>query len=224
MVYNQNKDVMWWLSIQMYFAIMNNTLKSLPEKLLTYEEYVREVRDLVNNKATSGPNQSESLINYTHLNYRRMTRLNKTIVMDQELVGLIEKHGNKMNWVIITEAWCGDAAQNLPFIAKLAEQTPNVELRLVYRDDGTNLIDNHLTNGARSIPKLIALDENTGNELFVWGPRPVPVQKMVMEYKEQLDHEKLPFDKFAEKIHGWYAKDRNQTLKTELLHIFRALD
>lgn len=203
---------------------MNNSLKSLPENTFTYDEYVRKVSDLVNKKATSGSNQSESLINYTHLNFRRMTRLNKTIVMDDELVRLVETQSNKMIWVIITEAWCGDAAQNLPFIAKLAKAASNVELRLVYRDENIDFIDKYLTNGARSIPKFIALDEATGNELFVWGPRPVPVQKMVMEYKDLVDHEKLPFDKFAEGIHSWYAKDKNETLKTELLHIFHALD
>jgi hypothetical protein len=203
---------------------MNNSLKSFPENTLTYGEYVRKVHDLVNTKATSGTNQSESLVNYTHLNFRRMTRLNKTIVMDEELVRMVEAHGNKMIWFIITEAWCGDAAQNLPFIAKLSEASSNVELRLVYRDENLNFMDKYLTKGSRSIPKFIALDEATGNELFVWGPRPIPVQKMVTEYKELLEHEKLPFDKFAEGIHSWYAKDKNETLKTELLHIFRSLD
>ncbi len=203
---------------------MNNSLKALPENALTYDEYVRKVSDLVNDKATSGQNQSENLINYTHLNFRRMSRLNKTIDMDPELVNLVEAHGNKMVWVVITEAWCGDAAQNIPFIAKLAEQSSNVELRLVYRDENIDFMDMYLTNGSRSIPKLIAFDEASGNELFVWGPRPIPVQKMVMEYKDLLDHEKLPFDKFAEVIHSWYAKDKNETLKTELLHIFRSLD
>lgn len=224
MSYYQNKDVLWSFSIQMYCANMNNPLKQVPQKVLTYEEYVREVSDLVSKKATSGSNQSESLVHYTHLNYRRMARLNKTIVPDNELIRLVEAYGNKMKWIIITEAWCGDAAQNVPYIAKLADAASNVDLQLVYRDENLDLINNYLTNGARSIPKLIAEDVSTGDELFVWGPRPMPVQKMVMDYKDQLDHEKLPFDKFAEVIHSWYAKDKNETLKTELLHIFRSLD
>ncbi|MGB6036026.1 MAG: thioredoxin family protein, partial [Cryomorphaceae bacterium] len=218
------KDVLWSFSIQMYSANMNNPLKQAPQKVLTYQEYVRELNNLVSKKATSGPNQSESLVNYTYLNFRRMVRLNKTIVLDNELIRLVEAHGNRMKWIIITEAWCGDAAQNIPYIAKLADAAANVELQLVYRDENPDLINKYLTNGARSIPKFVAIDEATGNELFVWGPRPAPVQKMVMDYKDQLDHEKLPFDKFAEVIHGWYAKDKNETLKTELLHIFRSLD
>lgn len=208
----------------MYLANMNNLVKVLPENALTYDQYVRKLNDLVNDKATSGQNQSESLVKYTYLNFRRMSRLNKTISMDDELVRLVETYRNKMQWIVITEAWCGDAAQNIPFIAKLAERSSNVELRLVYRDENIDFMDMYLTNGARSIPKFIAFDESTGKELFVWGPRPLPVQKMVMEYKDLLDHEKLPFDKFAEVIHSWYAKDKNETLKTELLHIFRSLD
>lgn len=213
MSYYQNKDVLLSFSIRMYFANMNNPLKQVPEKVLTYEEYVREVSDLVNKKGTSGPNQSESLINYTYLNFRRMTRLNKTTAIDNKLISLVEAHGSRMKWIIITEAWCGDAAQNIPFIAKLAEASSNVELQLVYRDENLDFMNNYLTNGARSIPKLIAIDEASGNELFLWGPRPAPVQKIVIDYKEQLDHEKLPFDKFAEVIHSWYAKDKNETIK-----------
>ncbi|HKK40103.1 MAG TPA: thioredoxin family protein [Cryomorphaceae bacterium] len=203
---------------------MDNSLISYPENALTYQDYVRQVSEMVNHKSTSGPNQAESLVNYTHLNFRRMTRLNKTIVMDEKLVRLVEAHPNKMVWVIITEAWCGDAAQNIPFLAKLAEKASNVELRLVYRDENLDFMDVYLTNGSRSIPKLIAFDQATGNQLFSWGPRPAPVQKMVIEYKELLDHEKLPFDKFAELMHSWYAKDKNETLKNELLHIFRTPD
>ncbi len=203
---------------------MNYTLISLPENTMSYQEYLRKVKELVDKKATSGMNQSESLINYTYLNFRRMSRLNKTIQLDNELLNEVNKVNKKMIWVVITEAWCGDAAQNLPYIAKLAEASENVELRLVYRDENPDFMYRYLTNGGKSIPKLIAFDEGSGEELFTWGPRPAPVQNMVMEYKAQLDHEKVPFDHFSEKIHHWYFKDKNKTLKMELLHIFRHLD
>lgn len=202
---------------------MTHTLISVPEKTMTYDEYIRKVTTLVNEKATSGTNQSESLVNYTYLNFRRMTRLNKTVKIDADLSKMVRDYGKTMHWVVITEAWCGDAAQNIPYIAKLAETVPNVELELVYRDQNSDFMDGYLTNGARSIPKFIGFDRESGEELFVWGPRPEPVQQMVMEYKDLLDHEKLPFDQFAERIHGWYAKDKNETLRTELLHIFRSL-
>lgn len=191
---------------------------------MTYQEYLRKVEEFVDAKATSGINQSESLIKYTQLNFRRMSRLNKTIRLDEEVVRAVEALDKKMKWLVITEAWCGDAAQNIPYIAKLAESSENVELRLVYRDENPDYMYHYLTNGSKSIPKLIAYDDSSGDELFIWGPRPLLVQNMVMEYKAQMNHEKLPFDQFSEKIHHWYFKDKNETLKKELLHIFRNLD
>lgn len=202
---------------------MQKTLDIIPKERFSYEDYIRRVNYLVGKEETSGPNQTESLANYTKLNYRRMVRLNKTVKPSEKIVETISALPFKMHWVVITEAWCGDAAQNIPFIAKLAEACDNVKLELVWRDENINYIDRHLTNGSRSIPKLIVYDEETGDELLVWGPRPEPVQEMVMEYKEKLDHEKMPFDKFAEKIHLWYAKDKNITLENELFHIFQSL-
>jgi len=203
---------------------MNKMVRDIPKEALSYEKYIRRVNYLVNKGLTSGPNQTESLVGYTKLNYRRMLRLNKTVSPSTEMVRIVDEIPTKMTWVIITEAWCGDAAQNIPFIAKLALKVSNVDLKLVWRDENIGFIDRYLTNGSRSIPKLIAYDDSTGDELAVWGPRPHPIQEMVMNYKSQLDHDKLPFDKFAEKIHLWYAKDKNQTLEKELLHIFQAVE
>lgn len=202
---------------------MQKTMDKIPKERFSYEEYIRRVNYLVGKQETSGPNQTESLSNYTKLNYRRMVRLNKTARVSEKIVNEISDLPVKMHWIIITEAWCGDAAQNIPFIAKLADACPNVNLELVWRDENIDYIDRYLTNGSRSIPKLIVYDVEEGEDILTWGPRPEPVQRLVMEYKYKLDHEKTPFDKFAESIHLWYAKDKNQTLEKELLHIFQTL-
>jgi hypothetical protein len=195
----------------------------IPPQSVSYEEYLREVNEMVEKKATSGPNQSDSLVQYTYLNSRRMKRLNKTIKLDEEIVNAVQRIDKTMAWVVITEAWCGDAAQNLPYISALANSTEKVDLRLVYRDQNEEFMSNYLTNGAKSIPKLVGFDIETGEELFVWGPRPQPVQEMVMEYKDKMGEDKLPFDKFSEEVHRWYSLDKNATLRAELLHIFRSI-
>ena len=61
-----------------------------------------------------------------------------------------------MIWLIITEGWCGDAAQCIPTIEKIAAESKNIETHYVLRDENLDLIDEYLTNNARSIPKLIA--------------------------------------------------------------------
>jgi hypothetical protein len=75
-------------------------------------------------------------------------------------------------WLVITEGWCGDAAFNVPLFHVLEKLAPEkVKLRLVLRDSNPALIDAHLTDGGRSVPKLIVLSEAL-KPLGFWGPRP----------------------------------------------------
>ena len=64
----------------------------------------------------------------------------------------------------------------------MAEVNSNINLQLVLRDENLELMDLFLTNGGRSIPKLIALDKDL-NILFTWGPRPQTATNMVLDYK-----------------------------------------
>ena len=57
---------------------------------------------------------------------------------------------------------------------------PGLELRIVLRDEHPEVMDRYLTNGSRSIPIVIALDEEF-RELGHWGPRPRELQAWVME-------------------------------------------
>lgn len=190
---------------------------------ISYETYMKMIANLVTNKATSGSNQEEGLVNYTKLNFSRMKRLNKTVIADRELVETISELPYKMKWLIITEAWCGDAAQNIPYIAKSAAECRNVELGLVLRDENPELIDKYLTNGGRSIPKLIVLNAANMDSLADWGPRPERLQEIVLDYNEKPEP-KIDFSEFAETIHKWYNSDKNKNLRNELMAIFSGLN
>jgi hypothetical protein len=199
---------------------MNTNLEEVSHKTISYNKYYEEVAQMVEEKRTSGEVQSQSLIDFTRLNFSRMRRLTKTARPSQELVTLIDGLGKKFNWIVITEAWCGDAAQNIPFIANLADACKNVDLGLVYRDENPDFMDKYLTNGGRSIPKLVVFDAHSGEELAVWGPRPSEVQKMVLENNAKGEN-KLPYEAFGEIVHKWYNSNRNQLLEKELFAIFR---
>jgi hypothetical protein len=77
-------------------------------------------------------------------------------------------------------------------------------------------MDHYLTNGTRSIPKLVAFD-NEGNELFQWGARPKAAQDLVSDLKTQ------GFDKkyFLEKLHSWYARNRGADIEKEILLLLK---
>ncbi|MBF9252040.1 thioredoxin family protein [Pontibacter sp. 172403-2] len=180
-------------------------------KAMTYTQYREMIDKLLAENKTTGSNHSEEMVEYTRMNAHRMRRVEKTTVLDDELVQLLLSVQTKMVWVVLTEAWCGDAAQNLPAIVKIADASPLIEVKLLLRDENPDIMDEYLTNGGRSIPKLIALNADTMEELGTWGPRPEPAQRLYLDMKAQ----DVPFKEFSEKLHGWYAKDRSQALQNE---------
>lgn len=173
---------------------------------INYKVYSEQMTHFFESKSTSGADQTEGLIGYTALNYQRMKRLDKTIKVDDTQIKEFQKLNKEINWLIITEAWCGDAAQVIPVLNKIAEATKTIKIKLVYRDEHPQLMDLFLTNGARSIPKLIALDRNQ-NILYTWGPRPAEATKMVNDFK--IKNGSLT-TQFKQDLQIWYNKNKGQ--------------
>jgi hypothetical protein len=178
-------------------------------------EYHAGFEQVVAAGSTSGPDRSEALVAYTMLNLARARRWNTRMQVLPELqAGLPIR--SPQTWLVLTEYWCGDVAQCCPAMVHLAERTPGLQVRFVFRDEHPELMDLYLTRGGRSIPKLVALDDATGAELFTWGPRPEPAQAVVDSFlaipKEQRDSEAM-----KESLHAWYAKDGCAAVQRELL-------
>ena len=182
---------------------------------ISYTQYREMIDKLLAENKTTGQDHSEAMVAYTRMNMQRMRRVEKTTVLQDELVQKMLSLQTPMVWVILTEAWCGDAAQSIPAIVKIADASPIVEVKLLLRDENPELMDAYLTNGGRSIPKLIALRADTLEVLGTWGPRPEAAQELVVQAKAN----NLPFNEMAEKLHGWYAKDRSRTLQQEFLQL-----
>ncbi|WBL22157.1 thioredoxin family protein [Zunongwangia sp. HRR-M8] len=187
--------------------------------VFSYIEFYEWTVQLVNNKQTSGEKQTENLVKFTELNASRMKRLNKTKLIP-ELENLVTGLKKKQVWYVITEAWCGDSAQNLPIIGEIASAGNKIDLRVILRDKNPEFMDKYLTNGSKSIPKLVAFSEE-GVELFTWGPRPEPAQQLVLDWKENPNGR--DFEDFERELHTWYAKDKTHTLQNEFFEILSSL-
>ncbi len=187
--------------------------KSLTNSL-SYNEYRKKVSDLIlENKSTGNDPDNEALLNYSKLNDRRMRRLDKTIKIDPSISEKIQQVASPVKWVVLTESWCGDAAQSLPIINKLAELNENIDFRVVLRDEHEELMNEFLTNGGKSIPKLIAVDVEKNKIIDSWGPRPTIATKMVNDYKAA--HGKLT-PEFKEDLQVWYNKDKGINVAEDL--------
>lgn len=186
-------------------------MKEYIEKSMSYAEYIKLIDDLLLDGKTTGENQSEAMFNYGKLNRQRMHRLEKTVLLNESLREKLQNNNRRMIWLVITEGWCGDAAQNLPIIEKIAAESDLIETRYVLRDENLTLMDAYLTNNARSIPKLIALDALNLQEIGTWGPRP----QIAMDYYYEMKAQNLEKPQMMENLQRWYNADKNQSIQDE---------
>lgn len=177
------------------------------------KDYLDTIKALLKINKTTGNNHSEDMLHYTKLNLSRMKRWMKTGKINSELEEAIKAINEPQTWVILTEAWCGDAAHSMPFIARVAELNPNITLDIKLRDENLDLMDKYLTNGGRSIPKLIAFD-GSNTEIFNWGPRPEKMQDAFYEMKEL----NLPYAEVSESLQKMYNEDAGVAMQLELLN------
>jgi hypothetical protein len=192
--------------------------KSIKEVGLSYKSFMEVFTNQVENPNFDNP---EELKHYENrkLNLHRTQKWMKTFYPSQELVDAVSSISTPQTWMVITETWCGDSAQNTPIIIKAASLSNKTNLRFVFRDENLDIMDCYLTNGSRSIPKLVVFDEND-NELFQWGPRPVEAQNLMMRRKS----EGIEKSEIIKELHLWYAKNRGIDVENELIELIKSLN
>jgi hypothetical protein len=195
-------------------------MKEYIERSLTFDEYISLIDKLLAEDKTTGPKQSEAMTHYATLNRQRMQRLSKTIELSDDIRSAARNLGREMFWLVITEGWCGDAAQNIPAIEKIAAESVNIETRYILRDENPELMDRFLTEGARSIPKLIALDAATLEVLGSWGARPASAQSLYHELKTQ----GLAKPLIMENLQRWYNEDKSGSIQEEFVKLIDQWD
>lgn len=196
---------------------MKNTERAITQEILeeawSYDIFNEFVEERFAEGRTTNDDNSESMLNYTKLNLSRTGRWDNRARLSESLRSELREFPFPMTWLVITEGWCGDSAQVLPFLAKMASESPNITLKIILRDQYPDVMDQFLTNGARSIPKLVALESETLEVLGTWGPRPEEAQSRYMDERADPDIENK---KASENLHLWYARDRGDTLQNEI--------
>ncbi len=191
--------------------------KRIPHNGYTYSNYSKLLEDkgknLEDNSVTANGEPD-----FTKINIQRSARIDKTYKPSAEITETVSNLTKPQLWMVISETWCGDSAQNVPYLAKIASLNPKIDFRVLLRDENLEIMDLYLTNGTRSIPLLVAFDEE-GNELFKWGPRPKEAAELVKNAKAAGD----PKPVFLEKLHLWYGKNRGAALEMEILELLKTL-
>jgi len=199
---------------------MNTVIKDSLQGSMSYSTYRNLVKILVEEKSNSGIEKNEDLANYTVLNDKRMNRWDKTLKISAESQLKLSFFNSNITWLVITESWCGDAAHIVPVLYKIAEHI-NINFRVVLRDENLELMDMFLTNGARAVPKLIMIDNVSGEVLNTFGPRPSKATQMVLDYKAK--HGVIT-PEFKEDLQLWYNKDKGQNIVNDITELLCKLE
>jgi thiol-disulfide isomerase/thioredoxin len=186
----------------------------------SYLEYRKIVSDLLSEGKSTGNEQSEDLLHYSTLNETRMKRLDKTIQVSEEVSLKLKGLKNEYIWLVIAEGWCGDAAQILPILNKMASETGNIVLKIIFRDLNEDIMNHFLTNGARSIPKLLIIDKQTGKVCDDWGPRPEGALNLIKNYK--VAHGVVD-EEAKTQLQMWYLHDKGLSVQNEVVELMYAV-
>jgi hypothetical protein len=180
-----------------------------PHDGLRYDEYRDEWKSQIQDPPSDGADASERRMHhFLTYNWDRQAQVHEAYEPSASLRTVVDAIDVPQLWMVLTEPWCGDSAFLLPVIAEAAALSDRVSLRILLRDDNLDIMDQYLTGGSRSIPKLVAFSEE-GEELFTWGPRPQAAARQFEALKEEYDDKMKLIDEFLDHYEegGWHDAD-----------------
>jgi hypothetical protein len=179
-----------------------------PHNGLSYDEYRAHWRKQKARPAEGADPDERKMRHYLNYNWERQAHVHDAYTPSDELRAAVEALDAPQLWMVLTEPWCGDSAFLLPVIAEAAALRDDVTLRILLRDDHLDIMDRYLTDGSRSIPKLVGFTEE-GEERFAWGPRPEPARRRFAALRETHDDKQAQIAELIEHYEdgGWRAAD-----------------
>lgn len=188
----------------------------------SYLEYRKLMADLLKDGNSTAVEQTQERTHYSELNESRMRRLDKTMNITDENRAKLKALTKRYIWLVLSESWCGDAAQILPILHKMElESKGKIEMKLVLRDENETLMNHFLTHKRKAIPKLIVIDKETGSVVGDWGPRPQGAVNLIEAYKAE-------FGSIDETVKAnlqlWYLNDKGLSTQNEIIQLLQNLE
>lgn len=203
------------MTFNLYYSQKEIETKTvMADNTITWKEYLNKFEEILNQENPEVPYNDPAFFDYLKLNNSRQNRWLKKGEINKELTEVIKRIDEKQTWYLIVEPWCGDAAHSAPFIYLMSEINTNITLKVVLRDTPPLMIENYLTNGGKSIPKLI-IRNSAEKDLLVWGPRPLSSQNLFQKLKD----ENADFEKTKIELQKWYNKDKGVSIQNEFTQL-----
>jgi hypothetical protein len=179
-----------------------------PHNGLSYDDYHAHWRTQKDESPDGKSPDERRRIHFLNYNWERQAHVHDEYTPSEELRDAVSDVAHPQLWMVLTEPWCGDSAFLLPIIAKAASLSDHITLRILLRDDNLDIMDQYLTDGGRSIPKLVSFSED-GDELFTWGPRPDGARERFAELTAEYDDKMAVIEKLVAYYEdgGWREAD-----------------
>jgi hypothetical protein len=178
---------------------------------MNFTTYTALFESILNAEVSAPPYNDSMYFDYTRLNQSRMKRWNQQPLLTQEVSDKLNKIQDPQQWIIISEPWCGDAAHIVPVLIQMTAANDLIQYDIQLRDAPPYLIEQYLTNGTKSIPKLIVRNKK-GEDLFTWGPRPVGAQQCMNALKDS----GVDFESIKIGLQKWYNNDKAVSVCNEI--------
>lgn len=185
------------------------------ENGFSYTDYLRKIEDQLYDIQNSG--DEKGYAKYYSINLKRIERLDKNFTLTNEQKERLKQIIPAFQLLIISEGWCGDAAQEMPIVNVMMKEI-GVEQKIVLRDENPELMNEYLTDGAKSIPIFIGVGSE-GNEIFRWGPRPQHGMDLLKKHKE--NPQEYTDEQFHQDLQVWYNQDKGVSIFEEFLAVMK---
>ena len=123
----------------------------------------------------------------------------KQYEVSPETKNILSQIKQKFYVLAIDEDWCGDSVRNLPVIAKLVEQLPDSELRVLRKDSNLDLMERYAINGKKKIPTIVFLNSDF-KEIAVWIEKPVNAWQLQEKFKNEPDGKERYLEALKEEV------------------------
>ncbi len=123
----------------------------------------------------------------------------------------------RWRFLVIAEDWCRDSVESIPYLARLVELVPSLELRIVRSDEAAGLMRRYPTPDGRPATPTVVLLDSTFAERGCFVERPAALRRWIDGHRSRLDPGGL-----AAGERDWYRRDRGREVVRELVGMLEA--
>ena len=137
--------------------------------------------------------------------------------VEESLLSRARAVGGTWHLLVVAVDRCGDSMNSVPYLAKLAEQVPGLDLRIVLPEAGKAIQASHRSLDGRLATPTIVLLDGAGHDMGCIVELPQELRRWAHGVRPSVTSDSLHAG-----IRAFYAKDRGRSITTEAVEMLEA--